>query len=143
MTTINRSALVMHSAQDMYTLVSDVERYTDFLEGCTEAQVLKQDGDLVEARLTVVKAGIERSFMTRNIMKEGVSIEMNLLDGPLNDLSGRWDFKALSDEACKVCLSLTFNIGGGVSEAAIGKVIDQAANTMVDTFCQRADVLYG
>ncbi|MGY0216895.1 type II toxin-antitoxin system RatA family toxin [Endozoicomonadaceae bacterium StTr2] len=142
MTTINRSALVMHSAQNMYALVSDVERYTEFLEGCTEARILKQEGDLVEARLTVVRAGIERSFMTRNTMTEGVSIEMNLLDGPLGNLSGRWDFKPLGDDACKVSLSLSFSLGGGVSEAAVGKIVDQTANNMVDTFCKRADVLF-
>ncbi len=143
MTTINRSALVMHSAADMYALVSDVERYTEFLEGCNEACILKREGDQVEARLTVVRAGIERSFMTRNTMKPGQSIEMNLLDGPLNDLKGRWDFKALSDEACKVSLSLTFGLDGSVVEAAVGKVVDQVANNMVDTFCKRADELFG
>jgi len=34
MTRIDRSALVMYSAQQMYALVDDIEHYPAFMQGC-------------------------------------------------------------------------------------------------------------
>ncbi|MEL0618760.1 SRPBCC family protein, partial [Cobetia marina] len=39
MPTVNRSALVRHSAQSMFDLVNDFERYPEFLPGCSDAQL--------------------------------------------------------------------------------------------------------
>jgi len=64
------------------------------------------------------------------------------LDGPFRNLAGRWYFKPLSDSACKVILTLEFEFTGSLSRMAFGAVFSQAATTMVDAFCKRADQLY-
>jgi len=70
------------------------------------------------------------------------SIEMKLVDGPLKNLTGRWHFRSLDDNACKVILTLEFEFGGSLSRMTFGPVFNQAANTMVDAFCRRADEIY-
>ena len=70
------------------------------------------------------------------------AIEMNLVDGPFQNLSGRWHFKSLDDNACKVILTLEFEFSGSLSRMTFGPVFSQAANTLVDAFCRRADQLY-
>ena len=48
MTTITRSALVMHTAEEMFDLVNDVRRYPEFLPGCQATEVLDEDDNFIE-----------------------------------------------------------------------------------------------
>ena len=65
-TTINKTALLMHSAQAMFELVADIERYPEFLPGCSGAEILETMPDGIVARLDLSKAGVKQSFITRN-----------------------------------------------------------------------------
>jgi ribosome-associated toxin RatA of RatAB toxin-antitoxin module len=71
------------------------------------------------------------------------AIEMQLVDGPFRNLSGRWHFRPLQDNACKVILTLDFEFSGSLARMTFGPIFNQAANTMVDAFCRRADAVYG
>ncbi|WP_279632180.1 type II toxin-antitoxin system RatA family toxin, partial [Pseudomonas aeruginosa] len=82
-------------------------------------------------------------FTTRNVLVPGASIEMSLENGPFTELHGVWQFKALGEKACKITLDLTFDYAGPLVKATLGPLFTQAANTMVDAFCQRAKQLYG
>ena len=143
MATVSRSALIMHSAGQMYDLVADVESYPEFLPWCQSAQILTQEGDIVEASLSLAKGSLGYEFATRNRMAPGESIDMRLLKGPFSYLHGAWSFKALGDEGCKVSLDLEFELSNPLLQATIGAVFGQAMNKMVEAFCQRADQLYG
>lgn len=68
---------------------------------------------------------------------------MALVDGPFQRLSGRWVFKPLSEEACKVELDLEFEFSSKMMAVMLGPVFNEAANTMVAAFCNRADEVYG
>ncbi len=143
MKTIQRSALVMHSAERMYELVNDVAAYPEFLPWCTGSEVLDRGSEHQEARVDVSRTGISSSFITRNAMVPGERIEMALEKGPFKSLAGAWTFHPLQEDACKVSLDLSFEMDGGLLQAAVGKIFEQAAVTMVDAFCSRADQVYG
>ncbi|TVP61991.1 MAG: type II toxin-antitoxin system RatA family toxin [Halomonadaceae bacterium] len=141
--TIERSALVRHSAGRMFALVNDVAAYPEFLPWCSAAQVHESGPEQLLASLEVSKGMVKQRFTTRNQLQEPGRIAMELVDGPFTQLSGEWLFQSLNDEACKVVLVLQFSLQGRVTRAAFGNVFSQAANTMVDAFCRRADVVYG
>jgi len=143
MTTISRSALVMHSAEQMFDLVNDVRRYPEFLQGCKATEVIDEGDDFIEATLTISKAGVNQSFSTHNDFVRPQWMDMRLLDGPFTKFTGIWRFQALSDEACKVSLEMEFEVGGLIAGAALGMVFKQVANTMVDAFVKRAKEIYG
>lgn len=140
---INRSALVMFSAQQMYDLVNNVRTYPDFLPWCSKASVLEEDCALMRASVEVSKGGVRQSFTTKNDLVAHEKISMTLEDGPFKKLKGDWTFTALREDACKVQLDLEFELKKGVAQLAFGPVFNQAANTMVDAFCERAKVVYG
>lgn len=139
---IDKSALVMHSAERMFHLVNDVARYPEFLPWCASTEIHEQGGDQITASMEIAKGGIRHTLTTRNQLVMPEAIEMNLVDGPFQNLKGRWHFKSLDDNACKVILTLEFEFSGTLSRMAFGTVFSQAANTMVDAFCRRADELY-
>jgi len=140
---INRSALVMFSARQMYDLVNDVASYPAFLPWCATASVLEEDERVMRASVEVSKGGVRQSFTTENELVAHEKISMSLVDGPFKKLKGDWVFTALREDACKVELNLEFELKQGVAKLAFGPVFNQAANTMVDAFCERAKVVYG
>lgn len=140
---INRSALVMHSSTRMYDLVNDVASYPQFLPWCSSANVIERHEHFMLASLEVSKGGMKQSFTTRNEFSKDGQIHMNLVDGPFEHLRGVWEFVALKDDACKVVLNLNFALKRNIAKIAFGPVFNQAANSMVDAFCQRANDVYG
>ena len=65
---ISRTALVPFSAEQMYQLVNDVKSYPDFLPGCTGSRVLELGPTQMTAAVDVSKAGISKTFTTRNTL---------------------------------------------------------------------------
>lgn len=143
MPSVSRNALVPYAAERMYALVNDIERYPEFLPGCTKATVHSRDEDEVRASISLRKGGIEKSFTTHNRLQPGKMIEVRLVEGPFRHLQGFWRFQPLSADACKVTLDLDFEFSGKMVGLAFGPVFHQVANTLVDSFCKRATQLYG
>ncbi|KLV04489.1 cyclase [Photobacterium aquae] len=140
---ISRSALVPYSAKQMFALVNDVESYPTFLPGCSGTKILESSGQHVMASVDVSKAGIKKTFVTRNAITEGIKIDMQLVEGPFRSLVGGWHFIELDAEACKVELKLDFEFTNALVEAAFGKVFRELTNNMVNAFTQRAREVYG
>ncbi|RFA28317.1 ubiquinone-binding protein [Alkalilimnicola ehrlichii] len=143
MTTISRSALVSHSAEQMYNLVCDVDSYQSFLPWCRDSQVHSRDADEMKATIVIAKGGLERSFTTLNRLQRGKMMEMRLVEGPFRHLEGFWRFQALREDACKVSLDLDFEFSNRLMTMAFGKIFTQIANTLVDAFVKRANEVYG
>ena len=141
MATITRSALVMHSAAEMFSLVNDVSCYPQFMDGCTSVEVFEHGDTTMLARLDLKKAGVKISFMTRNYLHAPTSIEMTLEDGPFKQFKGLWEFKPLTDEACKVSLNLEFEFSNKGLGLASSNLFSGVANNLVDSLCKRADQL--
>ena len=140
-TTINKTALLPHSAQTMFDLVADIARYPEFLPGCSGAQVLEQTDNEVVARLDLTKAGVTQSFVTRNTNTPHTSITLVLEDGPFDSLAGEWRFDTLSEDACRVSLDLSFQLRSGLLKMAASRLFESVANDMVDAMVLRANQL--
>ncbi len=142
MAKINRSALVMHPAAAMYGLVNDVSGYPQFMDGCHSVEVFEHTETTMLARLDLKKAGVKLSLMTRNYLQSPANITMTLEDGPFKSFKGVWEFKVLSEEACKVSLDLEFEFSNRGLGMAASNLFAGVANNLVDSLCQRADHLF-
>lgn len=143
MTSISRSALVPHSARAMFDLVNDVDRYKEFLPWCSDSGVIERNGDELKAYVTISKGGISRSFTTLNRAQPGKMLEVRLVEGPFRRLDGYWRFQQLREDASKVALDLEFEFTNSIVRMAFGRVFEQVANRLVDSFVTRADQVYG
>ena len=141
-TSINRSALLSHSAEQLFALVADIERYPQFLDGCVDARIFERDGSIVTAQLNLSRAGFGHSFITRNTLHPYERIELNLVDGPFEHFEGYWVFQALAPEACKVVLSLKFKLRNGLMHKMAGHLFDKVSCDLVDAVVRRARELY-
>ncbi|MFY9178886.1 MAG: type II toxin-antitoxin system RatA family toxin [Venatoribacter sp.] len=143
MTVITRSALVMHSAEQMFELVNDVKRYPEFLQGCKATQIIDSGDTFMQASMTLAKAGFEQTIVTRNILAKPERIDMQLVEGPFSRFSSVWRFQALSEEACKVSFDMEFEVSNRLASVALSALFKQVANTMVDAFVARGKQIYG
>ncbi|MBD2815227.1 type II toxin-antitoxin system RatA family toxin [Xenorhabdus sp. Flor] len=139
---ISRSALVPYSVEQMYKLVNDVKSYPDFLPGCVGSRVISSSDNEMTASVDVSKAGISKTFVTRNTLFDNKSINMQLVDGPFRKLMGGWHFTPLSEDACKIELHLDFEFTNKLIELAFGKVFKELTGNMVQAFTQRAREVY-
>jgi ribosome-associated toxin RatA of RatAB toxin-antitoxin module len=143
MTIINRSALLPYSADQLFELVSDVKSYPQFMDGCVGVNILRREENLLEARLELARAGISQSFSTRNRMLGAREIKLELIEGPFEYFTGRWEFRALGESACKMSLNLEFTFKNTLICAAASRLFDSATNSLVEAVCRRASQLYG
>lgn len=139
---VERSALVNFSTQQMFDLVNDIETYPEFMDGCVDAVILARDTHWIEARLTLNKAGVNQSFVTRNQLDPPTTIAMTLVDGPFKYLRGIWRFSALGAAACKVSFELEFELKNPLLGMALGKLFESVSNKQVDALCARAKKIY-
>lgn len=142
MTAIHRSALLPHSARDLYQLVNDVESYPHFMEGCVGARVIHSDERHMEARLDLARGGISQSFTTLNTLTPYEQISLALKEGPFERFGGDWRFQQLADEACKVTLDLEFTVRSSLLGAAATRLFERVASNLVDAVVRRAGEIY-
>jgi ribosome-associated toxin RatA of RatAB toxin-antitoxin module len=139
MTSIHRHALVRHSALRMYRLVNDVAGYPARFSWCEDSEVLEESDTHMLARLDLTVAGLRTSFTTRNTLVAPTSIELKLVEGPFRKFTGAWHFHSLAEDACKVSLTLDFDVAGAVLGTALAIGFQGLADRMVDDFCREAD----
>lgn len=143
MPVVERSALLMFSADQMFRLVDDVESYPQFLPGCTGATIEHRDATRVRARVDFSVHGLSDRFATENVRVAGERIDMRLVHGPFSSLTGSWHFTALSERASKVSLKLSLEFGSPLLARTLAPWIDRAVNGVMDAFRRRAEQLYG
>ena len=143
MTSIKRSALVEHSAEEMFDLVNDIEQYPKFMTGCTSARVIESSDTELLGELSLGKAGISQRFVTRNSLNRPHCIIMNLEEGNFSSFDARWDFKVLGDKACKVSLVMEFEFDSSLMNFALEKLFASVANNLVDAIVNRSHQVYG
>jgi ribosome-associated toxin RatA of RatAB toxin-antitoxin module len=143
MAVVHKSVLVGYSAEQMYALVDRVEDYPQFLPWCGAVDVRLREETKLIATLHIHYHGIKQAFTTENHNVPSTCMNMKLVDGPFKQLDGTWNFKPLRSDACKIEFDLHYEFSNKLLEKVIGPVFGKIANSFVDSFCQRADKVYG
>jgi ribosome-associated toxin RatA of RatAB toxin-antitoxin module len=139
MASIHRHALVRHSAVRMYGLVNDVERYPQRFSWCEGSKVIEQTDRHMLASLDLRVGGLALSLTTRNALEPPTRITLHLQEGPFSDFKGQWFFHSLAEDACKVSLTLEFEVASRLIGSALAIGFQGLADRMVDDFCREAD----
>ena len=143
MAVVHKTVFLGYSAEQMFDLVATVENYPTFLPWCGGVKVIERTDDTLVASLSIAFHGVKQSFTTRNHNTRPSQMKMKLVDGPFKVMDGTWTFKALRPDACKVEFDLHYEFSSMILEQLIGPVFGVIANSMVDSFCKRADTVYG
>lgn len=162
---------VNHSAEEMFALVADIERYPEFLPMC-EALTIRsrkeQDGNiLLIADMSIGYKLVRESFTTQVYLRpQEHRIDVQYIDGPFKYLENRWQFfpapgaesgevsaaaqkieksvaPAASGKSCMVDFYIDYAFKNPMLSALMGAMFDIAFRKFTAAFTARADKIYG
>ena len=139
---IARSAIVEHSAVEMYALVDAIEAYPEFLPWCVAAEVHERKPGATRATLTVGLHGLRHSFTTQNENRPGEGIVMRLVQGPFRRFHGEWRFVPLGEHASRIEFTLAYEFSSRTLGRLLAPLFDGIADSMVEAFVRRAAELH-
>ncbi|MGI9258487.1 MAG: type II toxin-antitoxin system RatA family toxin [Gammaproteobacteria bacterium] len=142
MRSVRRRQRVSFSAEQMFDLVDDIERYPDFLPWCQKAIIKSRTEEQVEASVEVGLRGISKEFSTRNRLERPRCIDIQLIRGPFRKLEGAWTFDA-TDQGCEIALSLDFEVSHSPLNLLFSTIFEEIVRSQVAAFTARAEKLYG
>ena len=140
---------VHHTAQQMFDLVADVERYPEFVPLCQSLRIRqrtpKPDGtEVVVADMTVSFKLVRESFTSRvTLDRPNLKIMVEYLKGPFSNLENRWTFEPKSETDCDVGFFLSYEFRSRMLAMLMGTMFDTAFQRFAAAFEKRADAVYG
>ena len=140
---------VHHTAQQMFDLVADVERYPEFVPLCRSLKVRQRtqgpDGtEIVVADMTVSFKLVRETFTSRvTLDRPNLKIVVEYLRGPFSSMENRWTFEPRSDNACDVGFYIAYEFKSRMLAMLMGSMFDAAFQRFAAAFEKRADVVYG
>lgn len=142
MADVNKTVLVSYSAEQMFRLVDEAERYPEFLPWCGGVDIKWRNDASTSATLHIDYHGLKQNFTTENAKVFPVAMDIKLVDGPFRHLEGFWHFIPLAPDACKIEFRLHYEFTSTLLEKIIAPVFSHIANTFVDAFVERAERIY-
>ncbi len=142
MPVVERQALVPYSPEKMFALVNNVNNYPEFLPWCDSCDILSQSDVEMKATIHIQKSGIKQSFTTQNTLEQNKSITLTLVDGPFQNLHGKWTFTPMG-HGSEVSLYLEFEFSSKIATYGFGPIFNQATSTMLKSFINQARAIYG
>ncbi|MGQ0742644.1 MAG: type II toxin-antitoxin system RatA family toxin [Alphaproteobacteria bacterium] len=135
------------TAEQMYSVVADVESYPQFLPWCRSLNVLdrwEEDGvQLITAEMVVMYHAVQEKYVSRvRLDPIAREIEAVHIEGPFERLTNRWRFEPL-DSGCRVYFFIDFAFSSWILSALAGIAFDRTVRRMADAFVVRAKALYG
>lgn len=138
---------VRFSAEQMFALVADIEKYPEFLPLCTGLTVLNRQqtpgGEELTARMSIGYKAIAESFTTRVLIDNADRrIDVSYLDGPFKRLENRWKFEE-DTAGSMVDFYIDYEFRSKLLGVLMGTMFDQAFRRFTDAFEERAAQIYG
>lgn len=139
---------VPHSAQQMFDLVADVERYPQFVPLCKalkiRERIAQDDGtEVLIADMTVSFKLVQETFTSRvTLDRANLKILVEYLKGPFSHLENRWSFVPKTERACEVGFFISYDFKSRVLATLMGAMFDAAFHKFAEAFEARADKVY-
>lgn len=148
MPAIHTKRTVNHSAENMFRLVGDVERYPEFVPLCRGLDVIRRDpadvGEDLKATMHVGHNSFSGSFTTLvRIDRVQRKIVVTYLEGPFEHLENVWQFHELSPQTSEVDFYIAYEFRSKLLGLVAGPMFDTAFRQFADAFEARADQIYG
>ena len=143
MTHHTESRAVPYSADLMYGVVADIERYPDYLPWVTALRILSREENLLIAEMGVGYGPFRERYTSRVTLDPGSrTIHVLEVKGPFRTLEGNWRFTP-NNAGCVVDFAITFEFANPLLQAVAAHAFEQIVLKMTDAFIARAAELSG
>jgi coenzyme Q-binding protein COQ10 len=139
---------VKHTAEQMFELVADVERYPEFVPMCQSLKVRQRTTapngiETIVADMTVSFKLIRETFTSRvTLDRANLRIQVEYLRGPFSSMENRWTFEPRGEGTSEVGFFIAYEFRSRMLALLMGAMFDAAFQRFAGAFEKRADVIY-
>ena len=147
MPTFETTRRVPYTAEQMFAVVADVERYPEFVPLCEQLVVKTREVGSTHTTLTAAMSvgyhAIRETFTSRVTLRpERKEIDVAKIDGPFARLTNRWRFRDVPGGS-EIHFHIYYAFASRVLSLLMGTVFDKAVRKYTEAFEARARTLYG
>ncbi len=136
-----------YSAEQLFDLVADVDKYPEFLPWCLASRITKREGSIEHgcfyADLVIGYKIAREKFGSKVKLERPDLIHIEYLSGPMKHLSNHWRFISEPDGSCTIDFYVDFEFKRSLFQKLVGVFFEEAVRRMVHAFELRAHSLYG
>ncbi len=143
MPTHSEKRTLPYSAEQLFELVADVEKYSAFLPWCQACRISKREENMIYADLIIGYKMVQEKFTSKVTLTKPDEIHVEYIKGPMKHLSNHWKFIPEPDNSCTIDFFLDFEFKNKIFQNLIGVFFEKALRKMVSAFEARAKDLYG
>jgi coenzyme Q-binding protein COQ10 len=139
---------VDHSAEEMFNLVADVERYPEFVPFCERLNVRgrRSEGgrEVLVADMTIGYKLVRETFTSKvTLDREALEIRADYLDGPFRFMENSWHFRPCDGGGSEISFEIAYEFKSRALALLMGAVFDRVFRAFAHAFETRADKIYG
>ncbi len=132
---------VPYPAALMYRVVSDVEKYPEFLPWVVALRVLTRRDNGMTAEMAVGYGGLRERYTSDIALDPSIHrIDVTQLKGPFKTLENHWQFTP-QGEGCEIAFSILFEFKSRLLHSVAGAKFEEVMLKMADAFEARAKTL--
>ena len=135
--------ILPYTPEKLYNLVSDVEKYPEFLPWCIALRIRGREVEMINADMIIGFKVFREKFSTRVSLNPPSRIDVEYLDGPFKYLNNHWIFNPIDGGACEIDFYVDFEFKSILLQKAIGAVFNEAVKKMINAFEAQAHKIYG
>jgi coenzyme Q-binding protein COQ10 len=136
--------IVPYCADLMYRVVSDVERYPEFLPWVLGLRVKSRSDTVVIAQMMVGYRGFREKYTSKVVLDPGaLTVDVGQTEGPFRKLENHWRFTPAGPDTCEVQFAIDFEFRSRLLGAVAGAAFEKALMKMTEAFEARAAALSG
>jgi len=134
---------VQYPAELMYAVVSDVEKYPQFLPWVLALRVLSRRENGMTAEMAVGYGALRERYTSDVTLTPAIRrIDVTQIKGPFKTLENHWQFTP-QGEGCEVAFSILFEFKNRLLHSVAGAKFEKVMLKMADAFEARAAALSG
>lgn len=133
----------LYTADQLFELVADVEKYPEFLPWILSSRIRWREPNAVWVDMALGIGPLQQRFTSQGVLYPPHAIDITSSDGPFQWFRQRWDFVAGPDGHTVVGYSYDFTLRSLVMDLISHIAFDGAMRATIDAFEQRARILYG
>ena len=133
--------IINHRAKDLYKIVLDIEKYSEYIPWCKKIIIKTRSKNEMLADMIVSYRYFLPQTFTSHVMFDSnkLLINTNYIRGPLKDLSTEWLFKKLEIKKTKIIFIIKFEFQRLLHQKMAELFFGLIENKMIDSFKKRAD----
>ena len=133
--------IINHRAKDLYKIVLDIEKYSEYIPWCKKIIIkTRSKNEMLADMIVSYKYFLSQTF-TSHVMFDSNKLLINTkyIKGPLKDLSTEWLFKKLEIKKTKIIFIIKFEFQRLLHQKMAELFFGLIENKMIDSFKKRAD----